>query len=88
MHSLENTWTVFKNFSGPCRIKGYIGKVTNFYQTCIPEKLTIKGLRSKNLLVFGDSKLFKTCDGFYLEADAKVTKEAYKFATRRKTNYL
>ena len=56
----------------------------NFYQTCIQEDLRIKGLRSKNLLGFDDSKLFKTCDGFYREADAKVTKEAYKLATRRK----
>ena len=48
----------------------------------------IKGLRSKNLLGFGDSKLFETCDGFYREADAKVTKEAYKFAARRRNELI
>ena len=84
----ENTWTVFKNLRDFARKTVCWKSNCNFYQTCIQEDFRIKGLRSKSLLGFGDSKLYKTCDGFYREADAKVTKEAYKFATRRKTNYL
>ena len=80
----ENTWTVFKNLRDFARKTVYWKSNCNFYQTCIQEDLRIKGLRSKNLLGFGDSKLFETCNGFYREADAKVTKEAYKFAMRRK----
>ena len=84
----ENTWTVLKNLRDFARKAVCWKSNCNFYQTCIQEDLRIKGLRSKNLLGFGDSKLYKTCDGFYREADAKLLKKLINLLQEEKTNYL